>query len=136
MSSGEQLSITSTVIGEPVGSVLRRSGARVGDGVFVTGPLGGAAAGWRLLSAKIDDAAASACIAKWRRPRPRFDLVAELSDIATAAIDISDGIDADLRHLLRASEVGADLPVADLPMLEGLAEQAARGRQRRRGSSR
>jgi thiamine-monophosphate kinase len=105
-------------LGQGPGPLLR-SGARAGDRLFVTGPLGGSAAGLRLLRAGTGpgDRASEALIRAYRRPVARWveGEAARLSG-ATAAIDVSDGLVADVGHLASSSGVGIeldDLPVAD-----------------------
>ena len=86
---------------------LRRSGARPGDAIFVTGTLGDAAAalaGVRSLGSRLDV------------PEPRVAAGEALRGIATSAIDVSDGLCADLGHVLRASGVGASIEAARLPL--------------------
>jgi thiamine-monophosphate kinase len=95
----------------PPGTALRRSGARPGDGIWVTGPLGGGAAGlaaWR----RGEPAAAAAFL----RPSPRLEEGMALRGIASAAIDISDGLVQDLGHVLEASRTGAMLELERLPL--------------------
>jgi thiamine-monophosphate kinase len=94
---------------------VRRNGARPGDAVFVTGPLGAAAAaGYRLGEA-------------WR-PRARLaEGTAARHAGATAMIDVSDGLAADLGHLVRASGVGVDLDRAAVPRATGATEDQALG---------
>jgi thiamine-monophosphate kinase len=112
VSSGGVLSITSTVIGR-ADRPITRSGARVGDGIYVTGPLGMAALGWRLLArGETKEPFAT----RWRRPRPRFDLAPQVAAIATSAIDVSDGLLADLDHVCRASGVGAAIDIDEVPV--------------------
>ena len=95
----------------PPGSALRRAGACPGDGIWVTGPLGGGAAG---LAAWQRGAPADA--ASFLRPRPRLAEGQALRGLASAAIDISDGLVQDLGHLLRAGGVGAVLELERLPL--------------------
>jgi thiamine-monophosphate kinase len=98
---------------------LLRSGARAGDHLFVTGPLGGSAAGLRLLRAGPGpgDRTSEALVRAYRRPVARWgEGAAARRSGATAAIDVSDGLVADLGHLASSSGVGIeldDLPVAD-----------------------
>jgi thiamine-monophosphate kinase len=116
VSDGDRLTLVGTVIGiaGPAGPVLR-SGARPGEMIFVTGPLGRSAAGLRQLE---EDAAATGLLVEaHRRPTPRLAAgAAAASAGATAMIDISDGLSLDLDRLARASRVGVALetvPVAD-----------------------
>ncbi|GAB4349390.1 MAG: thiamine-phosphate kinase [Gammaproteobacteria bacterium] len=113
------LTITVQVGGHvPAGSALRRSGARVGDQIWVSGTLGDAALvlkhelGESLLPGDVYHRLAS----RLHRPAPRVALGKALREVATAAIDISDGLAADLGHLLTASGVGATLRVERLPL--------------------
>ncbi len=125
IASGTQLTLSTTVIGEAPERPLLRSGARAGDALYVTGTVGAAALGWRLLAS---DAAGSReaqpFVARWRRPRARFDVLPTLRDSGRCAIDVSDGVLADLQHLCDASGVGATVEIANLPLLEGHAELA------------
>lgn len=123
------LSITVTVHGfAPDGSALLRSGARAGDAVFVTGTLGDAAAG--LCCLEQDDGAGglfsaprgsrAALIERLNRPLPRVAQGLELRGRASACIDISDGLVADLGHICAASGVGAEIEVESLPASSAL----------------
>ena len=124
------LAISITVHGfVPEGQALRRSGARSGDAVFVTGTLGDAAAGLacldrsredadRLLSASVDSR--RKLIARLNRPTPRIASGQLLRGAASACIDVSDGLVADLGHVCAASGVGAEIDADALPLSSAL----------------
>jgi thiamine-monophosphate kinase len=118
------LAVTITVIGfAPPKRSLLRSGALVGHDLYVSGTLGDAAAALRLDRHKRGRVAARAALrARLDRPEPRVALGLALRDVASAAIDISDGLAADLGHVLRASGVGAHVEAALLPASEALLE--------------
>ncbi len=101
----------------PTGQALRRSGARPGDRVYVTGALGGAALGLAHLQERLalatDDA--ERCRARLDRPQPRLAAGLALRGLASAAIDVSDGLLADLGHILAAAGVGCSLDVDAVP---------------------
>lgn len=111
LASGPSLVVTVTVLARlPAGEApLLRSGARPGDGIYVSRPLGLGAAGLRLLRA--GEGVASSRAARWyARPAPDVGLaLAARAAGATAAIDISDGLAQDLDHVARASGVGIRL---------------------------
>ncbi len=104
----------------PAGSALRRSGARAGDEVWVSGTLGDAARGRTLAVA--DDAEAHCRLLRSRFdfPTPRVALGQALRGVATACIDLSDGLRADLPRLAAASGCGAVLELGDLPVSDAL----------------
>lgn len=108
------LSLTLTALGVvPPGKALRRSHARVGDLVCVTGTLGDAA----LALARIGDPALPPSLrSRLDRPEPRIKTGLALRDLAHAAIDLSDGLAGDLHHILQASGVGALIHTEQLPM--------------------
>lgn len=117
-----RLSVTITALGQvPRGQALRRSGAQPGDGVYVSGQIG--AAGLAVLARRGKLALPSALAAHAARrldyPQPRVALGLALRGLASAAIDISDGLLADLGHICGASAVGAQLDLACLPLPEG-----------------
>lgn len=123
LSQAPLLVVSTAVFGsfpsEPDCTALLRSGASVGDQLFVTGPLGGAAAGLRLLRGRgAIEGALAGLPAAYRRPAARLAEgdVARRSG-ATAAIDISDGLVADVGHLAEASAVGIALDL--VPVLAG-----------------
>lgn len=129
------LSITITAIGEvPAGRALRRSGARPGDRIAVSGTLGDAAAAlrqWQRGDAVVGEGQRR-LRARLDRPTPRLALGVALRDLAHAAVDLSDGLAADLGHVLDASGVGAAIQAAQLPTSAELriAEPDADARQR------
>lgn len=112
------LTITLTIHGlVPKGRAVRRNGANVGDAIVVSGPLGAAAQAVALFDEQMVDAHVRAILMdKLLRPKPRVDLMELLRNHATAAIDISDGLSADLNHILNASQVGAALEFASIPV--------------------
>ncbi|WP_324779248.1 thiamine-phosphate kinase [Thiobacillus sedimenti] len=114
------LTIAITAIGEiPPGQALRRNGAQAGDDVWVSGVIGSAAAALayrqgRLFMEQID---AAKVLPALYLPAPQIALGIALRGIATSAIDISDGLLADLGHILERSSAGARLEFAALPVL-------------------
>jgi thiamine-monophosphate kinase len=113
------LNISITIMGEvPKSKALKRSGAQPGDDVWVSGTLGSAALALSQLQGKIEleNDILHANIHKLFRPMPRANLGLALRDIATSCIDISDGLMADLGHLLKASNLGAKVDIECLPM--------------------
>lgn len=99
----------------PAGTALKRTGAQPGDAVFVTGHPGDAAAGLRLIQSGHPDMH-HACVQRFCFPEPRVTAGVALRGIASSAIDISDGLLADLSHLLEGGKLGARLELADLPL--------------------
>lgn len=123
---GPQLVITVTVHGlVPEGEALTRAGATPGDGVYVSGALGAAAAALELASPAAGYSAAEDavrdCRARLDYPEARIELGRQLRGMASAAIDISDGLLADLGHLCRAGGVGAEVDVDAVPRHPALA---------------
>ena len=111
------------------GCALRRAGADVGDDVWVSGTLGDAAAA--LAQWQAGEAIDAALRVRLDRPMPRVALGLALRGIASACIDVSDGLLADLGHLCLASGVGAEVEVDALPASTALV--AAFDAQARRG---
>jgi thiamine-monophosphate kinase len=114
------------------GTALTRSGARPGDLVYVTGWPGDAAAGLALLEGRLQGGGAdrAALEAKFRRPEPRVAFGMQLRGIASACIDVSDGLAADLGRLARASGVGAVVQARELPLSRALYALAGEERAR------
>jgi len=113
------LNLCVTIMGEvPHGKALRRSGAQVGDDIWVSGSLGDAALGLAHLQGKLTlpDEHRVLCLAALHEPQPRVELGLALRDIAHSAIDISDGLFADLGHILERSGVAAELRYDKFPL--------------------
>lgn len=120
------LTIAITVIGEvPHTRALRRTGAQVGDDLYVSGTLGDAALALRWALNDPQSVASQAAVPPHVRavierrmtmPTPRVALGQALMGAATAAIDVSDGLAGDLPHLLAASQCGAEVAIDTLPM--------------------
>jgi thiamine-monophosphate kinase len=117
----EQIVIDSIVLGEcTAGRAVKRAGAKPGDQIFVTGSLGGAAAGLRLIE--------RGAHLRQLRPEPRvgWGMVLGEERLATAMIDISDGLSSDLNHFCTASGVGAFIESALLPIDQQVVELCGR----------
>ncbi len=126
LSQGRSLSITTTVFGLPAEEAVTRDGARPGDRIYVTGELGAAALGLAILEAGASDLEhAESFVSRWRRPPVHGQIVRELAQSATAAVDISDGCLQDLQHVCAASSVGAVIEASDIPMARGHRENCA-----------
>jgi thiamine-monophosphate kinase len=113
------LSITIQAMGlVPEGQALTRSGARVNDVVYVTGNIGDASAGLRLRQHEISTSRliSDALITRLERPSPRVAVGIALRGLASSVIDVSDGLGADLGHILSASDVGADISIDKIPL--------------------
>jgi thiamine-monophosphate kinase len=120
------LNICITVFGEvPAGNALLRSGARVGDELWVSGTLGDARLALEVFRgrAALDAAGFEQARRAMELPQPRVALGQALRGIATSAIDLSDGFVGDLGHILERSEVGAEVQLPQLPCSVLLAAQ-------------
>ena len=128
------LAIDITVFGEvPAGQALLRSGARAGDDLWVSGTLGDARLALEAFrgTVSLPEPVFAAARARLERPTPRVALGLALRGLATAAIDLSDGLLGDVGHVLRRSQVGADLEADCAPRLlaalrQGLVLEAGR----------
>lgn len=120
VATGGALSLSLTAIGDlPMDSALRRNGARIGDRVYVSGRIGDAGVGLRILRDGLEGGAAAdrrIAVECYRRPRPRMALGRELRGLASACIDVSDGLIADLGHLAEQSAVGMVVELAHVPV--------------------
>lgn len=121
------LNICITVFGETQGQALLRSGAQVGDDLYVSGQLGDAHLALQALLGKLTPPADLLAQARHRleRPEPRVALGLALRGVASAAMDVSDGLVGDIGHLLKASGVGATLQAAALAPLLGASAHPA-----------
>lgn len=117
------LTVTVQVLGlAPDDKFLTRGGGRVGDGVYVTGTLGDSAAAMVLHATQRESSAAAKLLARFSYPEPRMTAGLALNALASAAIDISDGLVADLGHVCRQSGCGARIDVEQLPLSAELRE--------------
>lgn len=108
------VTLSLTMIGHVApGAAVHRSGARPGHEVWVTGTIGDGALGLRVARGEISDAS-GVLLDRYRLPRPRLGLA--LSGVASAAMDVSDGLVQDLGHLCRESGVAAELLADEVPL--------------------
>ena len=117
------LMISVTAFGRvPRGKMVRRTGARAGDVVVVTGTIGDATLGLALLtqgSTQGSPATQQALISRYRVPQPRSDLAIAVREHASAAMDVSDGLAGDLAKLCKASGVSAEIKLEQVPISVG-----------------
>lgn len=102
----------------PEGRALRRAGARVGDDLWVSGTIGDSAIGLKLVTGGLADAGDDAgfLAGRYRLPQPRTTLGPALIGLATAALDVSDGLVQDAGHLARRSAVALQIEAAAVPV--------------------
>jgi len=108
----------------PEGAPITRQGARPGDKVWVTGTLGDAAAGLDFLTKTPANDSQSQLLDRYHRPSPRIQWGQAMRPLATAGIDISDGLVADLGHICERSQVGAHIHCERLPLSLALRDYA------------
>jgi thiamine-monophosphate kinase len=111
------LSITINVTGTISKSkALLRSTAQVDDHIFVSNTVGDAALAWRQIQKNITPS--EQLLQRFNMPNPQVELGRALVEVANACIDISDGLEQDLMHILKKSDVGASIHLSDIPLSE------------------
>lgn len=127
LSRSATLFVSVTAIGEATQPILR-SGARRGDRVYVSRPIGGAAAGLHYLQNRLQPSSYAqrefieSAIRRQLDPEPEVALGMKLAGIASSCIDVSDGLSTDLHHLCAASGAGAEIEKLRIPVFPGLQE--------------
>lgn len=118
------LSMTLGIYGYvPAGRALKRSGAKPGDWIYVTGTPGDSAAGLAILQDRLhvdNEQDAQWLVKRHLRPTPRILQGQALRDLASAAIDLSDGLSSDLGHIVKASDCGAMLDMDAMPFSDAM----------------
>jgi thiamine-monophosphate kinase len=120
------LTICITALGHvPANAAIKRSGAKVGDDIWVSGSLGDARLALGALRSEwpLDHKSLEAILPRMHEPEPRIALGMQLRGIASSALDVSDGLLGDLGHILKASQVNAEVLIDQLPISRTLAEQ-------------
>lgn len=121
------LTICITALGHvPAGSAIKRSGAKVGDDIWVSGTLGDArlALGALRKEWSLKPSSLETVLPRMHEPEPRIALGMQLRGIANSALDVSDGLLGDLGHILKASQVNAEVLIDQLPTSPTLSEQS------------
>jgi thiamine-monophosphate kinase len=118
------LAITIQVAGiVPTGKALMRSGAQVGDKIYCTGTLGDSCGGLQCWQQQLIGGHADYLKSRFIRPQPRLIESSLLLGLANSCIDVSDGLLADLAHIMAASDVGADVDITQVPVSGPLFKQ-------------
>ena len=108
------LSLSLTILGHVApGQAVRRAGAQPGDGIWVTGTIGDGALGLAVARGRLQDPSGH-LLSRYRLPQPRLGL--PIAGIASAGMDVSDGLVQDLGHLCRASSLAAEIHAAHVPL--------------------
>lgn len=122
VSTDGPLTLSLTAFGAvPAGQALRRSGARPGDDLYVSGTIGDGALGLKVAQGalSLDKEDGDALLRRYRCPDPRVSLGPRLVGLASAAIDVSDGLAADLGHICETSGCAATVQAAVVPLSQG-----------------
>jgi thiamine-monophosphate kinase len=120
------LTICITALGHvPAGTAIKRSGAKVDDDIWVSGTLGDARLALGALRSEwsLNPSGLEVVLPRMHEPEPRIALGMQLRGVASSALDVSDGLLGDLRHILKASQVNAEVLIDQLPTSPTLAEQ-------------
>ncbi len=128
------LTLSITILGElPAGKAITRAGGHTGDDIWVSGQPGLAALGLAALQHRIDlgPTGREHCIRALQHPTPRVELGLALRGVASAMLDVSDGLLGDLGHILERSDCGAEIDIALLPLAELRATGADEAQARR-----
>jgi thiamine-monophosphate kinase len=120
VSTSGPLTLSLTAMGfVKTGTALRRSGACIGDDIWVSGSIGDSALGLKVAKGEFDSLAAENkdyLLSRYRRPLPRTSLGQELINNVHSVIDVSDGLVADLGHICKTSDVGAKILMGKIPL--------------------
>lgn len=126
------LTVNIAALGEVAhGKVVRRAGAKVGDEVWVSGSIGDAALGLRLLKGEslgLSERQAARLIGRFRVPEPRIGLGRAIGRLAHSCLDVSDGLVADLGHVAARSAVGIEIDAGAIPLSPAARDVIANGR--------
>ena len=110
----------------PKNKSIRRSTAKIGNLVYVTGFLGNASQGLKIIQEDRQNSSSEQLIQDFLYPNPRLKESRAISQFATSMIDISDGFYSDLQKVMKASNVGAEIKISDLPISESLPNKMPR----------
>lgn len=116
LTRARELGLHTTVMGRLVGPALLRSGARPGDGLWVSGTLGAAALGFAALERGASSELLAPFVQRWREARARLDVGRAIRGVASACLDVSDGLLRDAERLAKASGVALAIDVDALPL--------------------